>query len=103
MDIVLATVVSVTMRNCLGHGECNVCPLPTGFGTSAFSSTTSAFSCWISSPSWTVSIPPRRRARGATWQKVTPKKLFGPKRDYDVMNAKIIEKYDCHTTTAALY
>ena len=48
-------------------------------------------------------IPPRRRARGATWEKVTPKKLFGPKRDYDVMNAKIIEKYDCHTTTAALY
>ena len=30
-------------------------------------------------------------------------KLFGPKRDYDVINAKIIEKYDCHTTTAALY
>ena len=41
-------------------------------------------------------------ARGATWEKVTPKKLLGPKRDYDVMNAKIIEKYDCHTTTAAL-
>ena len=32
----------------------------------------------ISSP-W-ASIPPRRRARGATWQKVTPNKLFGPKR-----------------------
>ena len=43
---------------------------------------------WRSLPTWTVissdsaSIPPRRRARGATWQKVTPKKLFGPKRDY---------------------
>lgn len=57
--------------------------------TSAFSSTTSAFSCWISSPTWTVSIPPRRRARGVTWQKVTPKVLFGPKRDYDVIVAHI--------------
>ena len=61
--------------------------------TSAFSSTTSAFSCWISSPSWTVSIPPRRRARGALWQKVTPKKLFGPKFDYDVIVAYIF--YRC--------
>ena len=50
-----------------------------------------------------ASIPPRRRARGATWQKVTPKKLLGPKRDYDVINAKIIGKYDRHTATAALY
>ena len=30
-------------------------------------------------------------------------KLFEPKRDYDVIDAKLIEKYDCHTTTAALY
>ena len=48
-------------------------------------------------------IPPRRRARGPMLQNVTPKKLFEPKLDYDVINAKIIEKYDCHTTTTALY
>ena len=29
--------------------------------------------------------------------------LFGPKRDYDVINAKLIEKYVCHTTKNALY
>ena len=48
-------------------------------------------------------IPPRRRARGATRQNVTPNKLFEPKHDYDVINANLIEKYDCHTTTAALH
>ena len=36
-------------------------------------------------------------------QNVTPKKLFEPKLDYDVINAKLIKKYDCHTTTAALH
>ena len=34
-------------------------------------------------------------------QNVTPKKLFEPKLDYDVINAKLIKEYDCHTTTAA--
>ena len=58
--------------------------------TSAFSLTTSADSCWISSSRYTLSIPPRRRARGATWQKVTPKKLCEPKRDYDVIVAHIL-------------
>ena len=48
-------------------------------------------------------IPPRRRARGPMLQNVTPKKLFEPKLDYDVINAKLIKEYDCHTTTAALH
>ena len=71
--------------------------------TSAFSLTTWADGCWISSSRYTLSIPPRRRARGATWQKVTPNKLFGPKRDYDAITANIIAKYICHTTTTALH
>ena len=36
-------------------------------------------------------------------QNVTPKKLFEPKLDYDVINAKLIKEYDCHTTTTALH
>ena len=36
-------------------------------------------------------------------QNVTPKQLFEPKLDYDVINAKLIKEYDCHTTTAALH